>query len=284
MKNPVLTALLFSITFAAQSQSLAINGTGASADASAILDVQSTTKGLLAPKMTAAQRTAISSPATGLVVYQTDGTTGFYYNAGTSGAPSWMQLLPANASGASLTNLNAGNITTGTLAAANGGTGQSSYAVGDLLYASTTTALSKLSAGTNGQVLTSNGSGVAPSWQAASSGGAPAYNVLTKSANYIIQSTDLTNDLIIICNSTSSQTDFTLPAASSVAGKRIYLASTGNITAGTYVNVKTTGTDKIFGLTTGSNGTSDYASTTTYPVYSMQLISNGINWYLVTIL
>jgi hypothetical protein len=42
----------------------------------------------------------------------------------------------------------------GTLAAVNGGTGQSSYAVGNLLYASTTTALSKLAIGTTGQVLT----------------------------------------------------------------------------------------------------------------------------------
>ena len=45
-----------------------------------------------------------------------------------------------------------------------GGTGQTSYAVGDLLYASTTTALSKLTAGSSGQVLTAQGAGVAPVW------------------------------------------------------------------------------------------------------------------------
>jgi hypothetical protein len=50
----------------------------------------------------------------------------------------------------------------GTLAAANGGTGQSSYTVGDILYASSTTALSKLGIGTAGQVL-KVASGV-PSW------------------------------------------------------------------------------------------------------------------------
>jgi hypothetical protein len=43
-----------------------------------------------------------------------------------------------------------------------GGTGQSSYAVGNLLYASSTTALSKLAIGTNSQVLKSNGS--TPYW------------------------------------------------------------------------------------------------------------------------
>jgi hypothetical protein len=52
----------------------------------------------------------------------------------------------------------------GTLATANGGTGQSSYAVGDLLYASTTTALSKLADVATGNALISGGVGVAPSW------------------------------------------------------------------------------------------------------------------------
>jgi len=51
-------------------------------DASSILDLTSTDKGLLAPRMTSVQRTAILSPATGLMVYQTDGTTGFYYYNG----------------------------------------------------------------------------------------------------------------------------------------------------------------------------------------------------------
>ncbi len=46
--------------------------------ASSILTVTSTTKGFLPPRMTAAQREAISSPAVGLVVYQTDGTEGLW--------------------------------------------------------------------------------------------------------------------------------------------------------------------------------------------------------------
>jgi hypothetical protein len=51
----------------------ATNG-GASADASAILDVQSTLKGFLPPRMTGAQAELISSPAEGLMVYATNGT------------------------------------------------------------------------------------------------------------------------------------------------------------------------------------------------------------------
>ena len=53
---------------------------------------------------------------------------------------------------------------TGIVAAANGGTGQSSYAVGDLVYASTTTALSKLADVATGNAIISGGVGVAPSY------------------------------------------------------------------------------------------------------------------------
>lgn len=52
----------------------------------------------------------------------------------------------------------------GTLVAANGGTGQSSYTVGDILYASTTTALSKLAGVATGNALISGGVGAAPSY------------------------------------------------------------------------------------------------------------------------
>ncbi len=52
----------------------------------------------------------------------------------------------------------------GILGVDHGSTGQSAYAIGDMLYASGTTALSKLSAGSANQVLQANGAGIAPSW------------------------------------------------------------------------------------------------------------------------
>ena len=51
---------------------------GTSANASAQLQVDSTTKGFLQPRLTTAQKTAVSSPATGLEIYQTDGFQGKY--------------------------------------------------------------------------------------------------------------------------------------------------------------------------------------------------------------
>ena len=63
-----------------------------SPDASAKLDISSTTKGLLAPRMTAAQKNGITLPATGLLIYQTDTTSGFYVNSGTPASPTWTRI------------------------------------------------------------------------------------------------------------------------------------------------------------------------------------------------
>jgi hypothetical protein len=51
-------------------------------NASSILDVTSITQGMLTPRMTTAQRTAITSPANGLIVYDTDLNAFEYYDAG----------------------------------------------------------------------------------------------------------------------------------------------------------------------------------------------------------
>ncbi len=50
---------------------VAINSDGSPPDASAMLDVQSLTKGVLLPRLTSAERNAISAPAAGLVIYNT---------------------------------------------------------------------------------------------------------------------------------------------------------------------------------------------------------------------
>ena len=62
-------------------QATSINQNGATPDPSAMLDVQATDKGMLVPRMTTAQRTAISFPATGLLVFDTT-TGGFWFYKG----------------------------------------------------------------------------------------------------------------------------------------------------------------------------------------------------------
>lgn len=75
------------IMHAASGQSVAINTDGSVADATAMLDVKSSAKGMLIPRMTTAQRTGIATPATGLLVFDTD-TNAFWYYNGTA----WMKL------------------------------------------------------------------------------------------------------------------------------------------------------------------------------------------------
>ncbi|MGD1890252.1 MAG: hypothetical protein ACFB15_06605 [Cyclobacteriaceae bacterium] len=65
-------------------QSVVISEEDANPAQSAILDVQSTDKGMLVPRMNRNQRDAIGSPAAGLLIYQTNDTPGFYYYTGSS--------------------------------------------------------------------------------------------------------------------------------------------------------------------------------------------------------
>jgi len=90
-KLTLLTTILLTATVAL-GQGVAISETGAEPDPSAMLDVTSTEKGILIPRITQAQRDAISNPATGLLIYQSDETPGFYYNAGSPATPLWKRI------------------------------------------------------------------------------------------------------------------------------------------------------------------------------------------------
>jgi sugar lactone lactonase YvrE len=81
-----LGLLLTAPLAAVRAQSVGVGTT--TPDASAAFEVKATDKGLLPPRLTAAQRAAILNPASGLLVYQTDGTPGYYYFSGTQ----WLNL------------------------------------------------------------------------------------------------------------------------------------------------------------------------------------------------
>lgn len=90
-KGLVLLQLVLLFMLSATAQNVAINTDGSQPASSAMLDIKSNSKGLLIPRMTAAEKTAIQTPAAGLLVYQTDGAKGFYYYDGSA----WLPIISA---------------------------------------------------------------------------------------------------------------------------------------------------------------------------------------------
>src|SRR6266513_2280836 len=72
-----------------------------SPNASSSLEIVSTSTGMLIPRMTKSQRNSIASPATGLLIFQTNNKPGFYYYDGTA----WIDI-GNNSANKSLGNLN----------------------------------------------------------------------------------------------------------------------------------------------------------------------------------
>jgi hypothetical protein len=104
MKHLILLLSLITVCTGLQAQNSIGIGTQ-SPHSSAVLDVSSTTRGLLAPRMTTAQRNGIVSPANGLLVYDTDVNSFFNYNGS-----AWVNLAAGGGgNGWSLTG-NAGTI------------------------------------------------------------------------------------------------------------------------------------------------------------------------------
>lgn len=106
----LFATLMVAVNSYAQQPGVGVNNDGSSPNTNAILDIKSPAtgqgKGLLIPRITLNQRTVNSEAggllngsgqlhggaAQGLLIYQTDGTEGFYYNTSTSSTPSWTYL------------------------------------------------------------------------------------------------------------------------------------------------------------------------------------------------
>lgn len=123
-KTIFLLAILAGLTAAqhAGAQSVGIGSSSFTPNTSSILEIKSDAapfKGLLIPRMTAANRTSIALPATGLLIFQTDVPVGFWYYNGSS----WIQLSTTTGTVTNIatgTGLTGGPITnTGTISMAN---------------------------------------------------------------------------------------------------------------------------------------------------------------------
>lgn len=122
--------LLFTlaVTIATTAQSVLISNTPAVANNSAILDVTSSQKGILIPRLSNIERDAVKNPATALLIFNSDALQ-FQVNTGTALKPSWQNIvsLPDTGISKSIWQIN-GNSNL-PKSAFIGSTGESSFAI-----------------------------------------------------------------------------------------------------------------------------------------------------------
>jgi len=223
VSNFIILTLILAFSTKLQAQ-VGIASTTITPNASAMLEVQATNKGFLPPRMTDTQRGNIATPAEGLIVYQTNGTKGYYYYNGSAwvllGSNITFSTGLTNASGtvtvntsqniSTLSNLTSDGLVTTTggtgalsviskLPIANGGTNAITKAAafdslspmsaqGDIIYGGVAGTGTRLLKGDSGKVLTMGTS--VPSWQTpASSSGSGSLIKVT----YLTSTTQLTN-------------------------------------------------------------------------------------------
>lgn len=172
------------------------------------------------------------------IIFGTEGTiaatriaTNIQFWTATNAAPSVLTEAGRFDSGQNL-------VLTKALAAIYGGTGQTSFTTGDILYASSSTALSKLAASTVNYVLTSGGAGVAPSWAPVSGAGL---------GNFSGPGPTVTDNAIVLFNGTGGLT-----------GKQ----SVVTITSGAVAGVTTLTTSGAVTIGSGAGGATQLLSYT----------------------
>jgi hypothetical protein len=270
-------------------QSLVINGSGTNVEWNAInLASASAVTGSLGATNGGTGQTAY---ATGDMLYSSATNTIAKLSGNTSTTKQYLSQTGSGSASAapSWATISAADIGAGTLPAVHGGTGQSSYAIGDLLYADTTTTLAKLANVATGNVLLSGGVSTAPSWgkvalASAVSGtlgltnggtgqttanaafNALAPNQATNSGKY------LTTDGTDTSWATVTQTTF----SAGTTGFTPSTATSGTVTLAGTLNVANGGT----GVTTAQAAMNAFAGATTSGYY---LRGNGTNVVMAAI-
>ena len=148
----IFISIIFSVPLFAQT------GIGTTTpNAAAKLEIASTDKGLLIPRMTKTQREAITftAAANGLMVYQTDDLSGFYVNTSTTATPAWTRVNSNWTRTGNDIAFTAGNIST--TGAISGGNSNTSSISGFGANIASISANYSISSTDNGKVIQSTG-------------------------------------------------------------------------------------------------------------------------------
>jgi hypothetical protein len=208
---------------------------------------------------TGADNSSVTFPSSGTVQATTPNNHGVLVSGSaaisTVIAPNASTVFPLISGGASA------DPTWAKLSEAGGGTNQTSYTTGDVLYASATNTLSKLGIGSTNNILSViNG---IPAWT-----GSPLQTVSAAKTNtYVI----LTTDSVVIVDGTSNVFTTTLPTAVGVTGKT-YTIKRIDLTLANVVTIGTTSSQTIDGSTTRTLNTQ-------YEQFTV--ISDGSNWQII---
>lgn len=196
---------------------------------------------------------------------------------GSTGPPNFRTIAASDVPTLNQNTTGTSSNVTGVVALINGGTGTAAASAnaafnalspmttgGDLIYGGAAGVATRLTNGSAGQVLTSNGTTLAPSWGMAS--GSVARNIVSKTSAY----TAIINDYIL---ASSSSFNITLPTAVGVSGQTIVIQHNGTNFSQVYT-LLTTSSQTVGGFTSGS-----------YSLYTngetLELASDGANWQVL---
>lgn len=267
----LLLYVLIIIPTITAAQGLSLNTTGAAANNSAMLDVSSTSKGILIPRMTSTQRTTgISSPVQGLMVYQTDPPQGFYYFDGSA----WNYIGTGSGTVTSVSSGNLSPIFTSTVTTSTT-TPSVSYSLSNasahsFLGNNTSSSATPTYTTVGPSDLTNNG-GTTDSTKFYRGDGKWAAPIAIRNIRTVTSNTTLLPSDQMVMYSGSSIVTLTLPLANSVAkGSQISFSITNS---GTVLVAKQTGNTLGIG-------------TATFPFwgidYYLTVISDGnATWYIL---
>ena len=154
------------------------------------------------------------------------------------------------------------------ISAVNGGTGQTSFTTGDILYASSSTTVGKLSSGTAGSILTSAGAGSTPYWAAPAATGVTSIAASTGiSVNASTGAVTVTNTGVVALTGTANQVLINGGSGT---------ATSGNITLTTPQSIGTSSSPSFADVTliTGSNSTVAAVGSAPTSIVNKQYVDN----------